>query len=55
VWINNHNTLDLAMPFGGWKQSGVGHELGEEGLKSHLSVKAGIRKHRPRWGHADGR
>lgn len=42
VWINNHNTLDLALPFGGWKQSGVGHELGEEGLRAHLSVKAGI-------------
>jgi phenylacetaldehyde dehydrogenase len=42
VWINNHNTLDLSLPFGGWKQSGVGHELGEEGLYSHLAVKAGV-------------
>jgi acyl-CoA reductase-like NAD-dependent aldehyde dehydrogenase len=42
VWINNHNTLDLSLPFGGWKQSGVGHELGEEGLFSHLAVKAGV-------------
>lgn len=53
VWINNHNTLDLAMPFGGWKQSGTGQELGEEGLTSHLSTKAVIRKHPPRWGNAD--
>lgn len=45
VWINNHNTLDLAMPFGGWKQSGVGHELGEEGLRSHLVTKAAIVRH----------
>lgn len=45
VWINNHNTLDLALPFGGWKQSGVGHELGEEGLYSHLAVKAGVVRH----------
>jgi len=45
VWINNHNTLDLSLPFGGWKQSGVGHELGEEGLKSHLAVKAGVVRH----------
>jgi phenylacetaldehyde dehydrogenase len=42
VWINNHNTLDLALPFGGWKDSGVGHELGEEGLYSHLLTKAGV-------------
>ncbi len=45
VWINNHNTLDLSLPFGGWKQSGVGHELGEEGLYSHLAVKAGVVRH----------
>ncbi|WP_157218106.1 aldehyde dehydrogenase family protein [Flavisphingomonas formosensis] len=42
VWINNHNTLDPAVPFGGWKESGVGMELGEEGLMSHLRVKAGV-------------
>ena len=42
VWINNHNILDLALPFGGWKQSGFGHELGEEGLYSHLAIKAGV-------------
>ncbi|WP_136163199.1 aldehyde dehydrogenase family protein [Sphingomonas flavalba] len=45
VWINNHNTLDLSLPFGGWKQSGVGHELGEEGLYAHLAVKAGVVRH----------
>jgi len=45
VWINNHNTLDLSLPFGGWKQSGVGHELGEEGLNSHLAIKAGVVRH----------
>lgn len=46
VWINNHNTLDLAMPFGGWKQSGVGHELGEEGVRSHMAIKSVIRRYR---------
>jgi len=45
VWINNHNTLDLALPFGGWKDSGMGHELGEEGLLSHLLIKAGVMRH----------
>jgi phenylacetaldehyde dehydrogenase len=45
IWINNHNVLDQSLPFGGWKQSGVGHELGEEGLYSHLAVKAGVVRH----------
>ena len=48
IWINNHNILDLAMPFGGWRQSGIGHELGEEGIRSHLATKSLIRKHRLR-------
>jgi len=33
------NTLDLKMPFGGWKQSGVGREGGVEGLGSFLESK----------------
>lgn len=32
VWINNHNDCHPAVPFGGCKQSGIGVELGEEGL-----------------------
>ncbi|HZX17803.1 MAG TPA: aldehyde dehydrogenase family protein [Pseudomonas sp.] len=42
VWINNHNVLDLSMPFGGVKDSGFGHELGEEGLLDHTILKAGV-------------
>jgi len=42
VWINTHNILDLAMPFGGAKQSGVGFELGREGMLSHTIIRAGI-------------
>ncbi len=42
IWVNNHNTLDMALPFGGWKQSGSGQELGEEGMLSHLRMKAGV-------------
>ncbi|WP_144096064.1 aldehyde dehydrogenase family protein [Croceicoccus sediminis] len=45
VWINNHNTLDCAMPFGGWKQSGFGQELGEEGIRAHLKTQARIVRH----------
>jgi phenylacetaldehyde dehydrogenase len=42
VWVNTHGVLDLAVPFGGMKQSGVGHELGEEAIKQHTHLKAAV-------------
>ena len=33
VWVNKHAELDPGIPFGGAKQSGVGTELGREGLE----------------------
>jgi len=33
------NTMDLTMPFGGWKQSGIGREGGPEGLLSFTELK----------------
>lgn len=42
VWINTHNILDLSLPFGGVKQSGVGVELGREGVLAHTVLRAVI-------------
>jgi len=39
VWINCYDTFDAAMPFGGFKASGIGRELGEAGLNSYLEYK----------------
>ena len=39
VWVNTHNVLDLAVPFGGVKHSGVGRELGEEAIRHHTELK----------------
>src|SRR6184192_232969 len=33
VWINCYNVFDAAMPFGGYKQSGWGREMGKEALE----------------------
>ena len=40
VWINDWHLLSERMPFGGYKQSGVGREFGEEGLNEYTEVKA---------------
>jgi len=40
VWINCHNVFDAALPFGGYKQSGWGREMGEEVLHHYTEVKA---------------
>jgi len=42
VWVNTHNMLDLAVPFGGVRQSGIGHELGEAAIEHHTHLKAAI-------------
>jgi len=39
VWVNCYNVLDTAAPFGGFKQSGIGRELGEYGLNQYTEVK----------------
>ena len=39
VWVNCYDALDSAAPFGGFKQSGIGRELGEYGLLEYTEVK----------------
>jgi len=40
VWINTYNLYDAALPFGGFKQSGFGRELGREALDYYTEVKS---------------
>jgi len=40
VGINSHGLLDVALPFGGMKQSGFGREYGAEGVLAYTEVKA---------------
>ena len=40
VWINSSNNSDPRVPFGGFKQSGIGHESGQIGLESYSTLKA---------------
>ncbi|KAI8810595.1 aldehyde dehydrogenase domain-containing protein [Cladochytrium replicatum] len=42
VWINTYNRLDPQVPFGGFKESGVGRENGEYALMEYTQVKAVI-------------
>ena len=39
VWVNCYHVLDTRAPFGGFKQSGIGRELGEYGLQQYTEVK----------------
>lgn len=42
VWVNCHNILDNAMPFGGYKQSGIGREMGRAVLDMYTESKSVI-------------
>jgi aldehyde dehydrogenase (NAD+) len=40
VWINAYNCFDSSSPFGGYKQSGFGREMGPHALESYTQVKS---------------
>jgi phenylacetaldehyde dehydrogenase len=40
VWINCYNVFDAALPFGGYKESGWGREMGHQVLEQYTEVKA---------------
>ncbi|XP_037834619.1 mitochondrial 10-formyltetrahydrofolate dehydrogenase isoform X1 [Kryptolebias marmoratus] len=40
VFVNTYNKTDVASPFGGFKQSGFGKDLGEDALHEYLKTKA---------------
>ena len=39
VWVNCYDAFDAAAPFGGFKSSGIGRELGEAGLANYTELK----------------
>jgi acyl-CoA reductase-like NAD-dependent aldehyde dehydrogenase len=39
VWINGYGMIDPAAPFGGYKQSGIGREMGKEAIDLYTQVK----------------
>lgn len=39
IWINTYQLLSPTAPFGGYKQSGIGRELGRAGLEAYLETK----------------
>jgi phenylacetaldehyde dehydrogenase len=40
VWVNTYNIFDAALPFGGYKQSGWGREMGEAVLANYTETKS---------------
>lgn len=47
VWVNNPLIDNDAVPFGGWKMSGIGREMGRQGLDAFRQSKMGVIDARP--------
>lgn len=47
VWVNNPMIDNDALPFGGWKASGMGRELGRQGLDAFRRSKMVVMDHKP--------
>eukprot|EP00026_Physarum_polycephalum_P008056 Phypoly_transcript_08133.p1 GENE.Phypoly_transcript_08133~~Phypoly_transcript_08133.p1 ORF type:complete len:485 (-),score=91.75 Phypoly_transcript_08133:22-1476(-) len=44
VWVNNYFTVRPQAPFGGFKQSGIGRDMGEYGINQYIEVKTVVIK-----------
>ncbi|GHP10255.1 hypothetical protein PPROV_000898700 [Pycnococcus provasolii] len=42
VWINCYDTFDAALPFGGFKSSGIGRDLGDASLETYTEIKTTV-------------
>jgi acyl-CoA reductase-like NAD-dependent aldehyde dehydrogenase len=40
VWVNTHNLVDPNLPFGGFKQSGFGREMGRDAIEMYTEPKS---------------
>ncbi|MDG9857636.1 aldehyde dehydrogenase family protein [Pseudomonas nitroreducens] len=40
VWVNCHSALDPALPFGGYKMSGLGREMGAAAIEHYTELKS---------------
>jgi phenylacetaldehyde dehydrogenase len=40
IWVNAHHNIDAAFPFGGFKQSGWGREMGRPGIELYTELKS---------------
>ena len=48
VWVNDFNVYFVQAPWGGYKQSGLGRELGRQGLEEYTETKHIFRNHGPK-------
>jgi len=39
VWVNCYDVFQANLPFGGFRDSGIGRELGFEGIKNYIETK----------------